>query len=164
MAVEDAAVLGNLLSRLTHLSHLNPLLRGYESLRHPRTSATQASSRLNQKIFHLPDGAEQERRDNEMRAAMLAERERVAARERRMKELGLNTGLNESAKTKGERAEEAAELFEGNSNQWADRAKNVEQFSYDADVEAERWWHERGERLCAQALKNAEGDKVAVRL
>lgn len=159
MAVEDAAVLGNLLSRITHLTQLTTLLRGYESLRHPRASATQASSRLNQKIFHLPDGPAQERRDKEMRAAMQAERARVAKREERERRKGANGNSYV-----GESAEEAAELFEGNSNQWADRTKNVEQFSYDADAEAERWWVERGERLCTQALKNAEGDKVAVRL
>jgi hypothetical protein len=36
---------------------------------------TQESSRLNQRIFHLPDGPEQDARDGAMRAAMAAERE-----------------------------------------------------------------------------------------
>ena len=49
MAVEDAAALGNILSHISHLSQLTPMLRAYEGLRHARTSATQASSRLNQK-------------------------------------------------------------------------------------------------------------------
>jgi hypothetical protein len=35
--------------------------------------------------------------------------------------------------------------FEGNANQWADKRKNMEQFSYDADEIAERWWKEEGE-------------------
>lgn len=144
MAVEDAAVLGNVLSHISHLSQLTSMLRAYEALRHARASATQGSSRLNQRIFHLPDGSEQERRDNEMRAAMAAERAQLAARARRR------------AEGKDEFADECTELFEGNSNQWADRAKNVEQFSYDPDREVERWWNERGQRACEQAVKNAE--------
>jgi hypothetical protein len=42
-------------------------------LRLPRATATQESSRLNQKIFHLHDGPEQRERDEGMRAAMHAE-------------------------------------------------------------------------------------------
>ena len=36
-------------------------------------------------------------------------------------------------------------MHAGSANQWADRAKNAEQFGYDADAEAERWWAEVGE-------------------
>ena len=32
----------------------------------------------------------------------------------------------------------------GNANQWADKKKNIEQFSYDADAVAEQWWEEYG--------------------
>ncbi|KAI0721770.1 hypothetical protein C8Q72DRAFT_787710 [Fomitopsis betulina] len=73
MAIEDAAVLGNLLSHISHRSQLKSLLYAYESLRLPRASATQASSRLNQTIFHLPDGPDQEARDFQMRKAMEAD-------------------------------------------------------------------------------------------
>jgi salicylate hydroxylase len=45
------------------------------SKRLPRAAATQESSRLNQKIFHLLDGPEQRARDDAMRAAMAAELE-----------------------------------------------------------------------------------------
>ena len=38
-----------------------------------RATATQESSRLNQEIFHLPDGPSQRARDDAMRAAMAAE-------------------------------------------------------------------------------------------
>ena len=137
MAIEDAAVLGNLLSRLQHPAELLPLLRGYEVLRHARTAATQASSRLNQKIFHYPDGPEQEARDASMRAAMEAELAIATAANA--------TGGNGISEFKGE----------GNSNQWADRRKNEEQFGYDADKEAERWWAEKGERICRQAVTRA---------
>ena len=47
----------------------------YRPLRLPRATATQESSRLNQKIFHLPDGPDQRTRDEAMRAAMGAELE-----------------------------------------------------------------------------------------
>lgn len=139
MAVEDAAVLGNLLSRLQHPAQLLPLLRGYESLRHARTAETQASSRLNQKIFHHPDGPEQERRDASMRAAMEVELAKV----RDSSAIGRESKTNFSG--------------EGNSNQWADQRKNREQFGYDADAEAERWWRDEGETACKQAVILAEG-------
>ena len=120
MAIEDGAVLGNLLSRLTHPSQLPALLQAYEDLRLPRTAETQNQSRLNQKIFHLPDGTEQEVRDADMRRAAEVEL-------RRVREGGA-----------------AAEAFQGSANQWADRAKNDAQFGYDADEEVDRWWAEEG--------------------
>lgn len=116
MALEDAAVLGNLLSRLTSAAHLPFLLKAYQNLRIARTSSTQASSRLNQRIFHLPDGPGQEARDRAMREAM-----------------------------EGELRSQPSENVE-NPNQWADRRKNQEQFSYDADEVVEEWWKAQGER------------------
>ncbi|PCH34614.1 FAD/NAD(P)-binding domain-containing protein [Wolfiporia cocos MD-104 SS10] len=129
MAIEDAAVLGNLLSHISHISQLKPLLYAYESLRLPRTAATQASSRLNQKIFHLPDGPEQEARDFQMRQAMEAE---LAMLERERAGLPV-----------------VEDTMEGNPNQWADRKKNNVQFGYDADAVAAKWWQEVGEREIA---------------
>ena len=41
----------------------------------------------------------------------------------------------------------------GSANQWADERKNVEQFAYDADEAAERWWREGGERKVRAAAK-----------
>ena len=76
MAIEDGAVLGNLLSRLTSPAQLPTLLQAYEDLRLPRTAETQNQSRLNQKIFHLPDGEAQQKRDASMREAMGRERRR----------------------------------------------------------------------------------------
>lgn len=143
MAIEDAAVLGNLLSRLQHPAELVHLLRGYEVIRHARTAATQASSRLNQHIFHLPDGAEQEERDRSMRAAMEVELAKI------------HSGSEEKTEFAGE----------GNSNQWADRRKNVEQFGYDADEEAEHWWREKGERICRHAVaRESAGVVIASRM
>ncbi|CAL1707345.1 unnamed protein product [Somion occarium] len=121
MAIEDAAVLGNLFSHLSHPSQIHPLLEAYQSLRLKRTADTQASSRDNQRIFHLPDGPEQEKRDEEMRRAM--------------------------AKEKGLPAPEgdADEEMKGNANQWADKPKSQAQFGYDADEVAEKWWRDVGE-------------------
>lgn len=132
MAIEDAAVLGNLFSRLSHPSQITPLLLAYEKLRLKRTADTQGSSRLNQYIFHLPDGPEQEARDASMRAAMDAEFRMLN---------GEDVGLT----------------LEGSSNQWADRKKNEMQFGYDADLVADRFWAEVGEKeigsLGQQAVK-----------
>lgn len=114
MAVEDAAVLGNLLSRISSRRQLTPLLRAYETIRHGRATMTQLDSRKNQHIFHLPDGPEQEARDASMRAAMVE-------------------ALKEA---RGEPADDCA----GNPNQWGDRVKNKESFSYDADKAVDIWW------------------------
>ncbi|KAI0699405.1 FAD/NAD(P)-binding domain-containing protein [Cytidiella melzeri] len=120
MAIEDAAVLGNLFSRLSHPSQIKPLLYAYEKLRLPRTAETQKSSRLNQWIFHLPDGPEQEARDRSMREAMELELKML-------------------------KGEEVDVRSEGSLNQWADRRKNQMQFGYDADAEAEKFWVQEGE-------------------
>ncbi|EIN04497.1 FAD/NAD(P)-binding domain-containing protein [Punctularia strigosozonata HHB-11173 SS5] len=123
MAIEDAAVLGNLFSRISSHAQIGPLLRAYQFLRYDRASATQSSSRLNQKIFHLPDGPEQRHRDAQMRAAMRVEL--------------------------GESNDDGSDA--GNPNQWADKVKNRIQFGYDADAEAERWWAQHGRELEALA-------------
>ena len=113
---------------------MKPLLQAYQDLRLARTAETQASSRLNQKIFHLPDGPEQEARDASMRAAMEAELA-MLERERRGEDGSLQDAL------------------EGNPNQWADRRKNEAQFGYDAEAEADRWWAEHGAEIEALAEK-----------
>jgi salicylate hydroxylase len=123
MAIEDAAVLGKLFEHVSHVNHIAPLLYAYESLRHARASATQASSRDNQRIFHLPDGPQQRERDEMMRAAMQAELE------------GKLDAVTADAATKG------------NPNQWADRSKNRIQFGYDAEGEADSWWEREGKTV-----------------
>ena len=114
MAIEDGVVLGNLLSRISDLSQLRPLLKAYQDLRLPRTATLQESSRLNQRIFHLPDGPEQRERDENMRKAMTLE-------------LSGDSGAlrHESA---------------GNPNQFADKKKSDDLFGYDADAEVDKWW------------------------
>ncbi|OJT05234.1 3-hydroxybenzoate 6-hydroxylase 1 [Trametes pubescens] len=134
MAIEDAAVLGNLLSRLTDPAQLKTLIQAYEDLRLPRTAETQRQSRLNQKIFHLPDGPEQEKRDAGMRQAMEAELRKMQG--------GAN-GAPEDA-------------LEGSPNQWADPKKNAAQFAYDADAVVERWWRTMGERSVGLTFERVE--------
>ena len=103
MAIEDAAVLGNLLSRVAHPAQLPVLLQAYEDLRLPRTAETQNQSRLNLTIFHLHDGPEQERRDADMRRAA---------------EVEVRKGLRETRGGEGDG-------LEGSVNQWADERKSL---------------------------------------
>ncbi|KAF7342099.1 FAD/NAD-P-binding domain-containing protein [Mycena venus] len=121
MAIEDAAVLGVLFSHITSRRQIRPLLQAYQDLRYPRTTDTQLAARANQKIFHLPDGPEQEARDISMRE-------------------GMEDSLRE------ERGEPSLLDSAGNANVWADRPKNRIQFLYDAELEAERWWRTSGNR------------------
>ncbi|KAJ7507392.1 FAD/NAD-P-binding domain-containing protein [Mycena galericulata] len=86
------------------------------AIRYPRTTETQLASRANQKIFHLPDGPEQQARDRSMQK-------------------GMEDSLRE------ERGEPSLDGSAGNANIWADRTKNRNQFCYDAEEEAERWWN-----------------------
>ncbi|KAL1746896.1 hypothetical protein HDZ31DRAFT_33048 [Schizophyllum fasciatum] len=69
MAIEDAAVLGRLLSRVTHVKDIPPLLRGYQSIRQGRVTQVQLASGANRTVFHIPDGPAQEARDAKMREA-----------------------------------------------------------------------------------------------
>ncbi|KAI0318888.1 FAD/NAD(P)-binding domain-containing protein [Amylostereum chailletii] len=119
MAIEDAAVLGILFSYISDRAQIPAFLAAYQDIRIERASQTHLSSRLNQRIFHYEDGPEQEARDKSMREAMLHLRG------------GGGVGLG----------------HEGNANQWADKAKNIAQFSYDAESEAEKWWVENGRRV-----------------
>ena len=73
MTIEDGAVLGNLLSRISRISQLEPLLKAYQDLRLPRTARVQASTRFLQHIYHLPDGPEQRKRDENLQKAMALE-------------------------------------------------------------------------------------------
>ena len=77
MTIEDAAVLGNLLSRISDISQLGPLLNAYQDLRLDRTASIQTGSRVNHRTFHLPDGEEQRRRDEEIKKMTKADDDRL---------------------------------------------------------------------------------------
>jgi salicylate hydroxylase len=64
-AIEDGATLAACLSQ-ADAQKIPEALRRYEALRLPRASRIQSLSEANKTRFHLPDGAEQQARDNEM--------------------------------------------------------------------------------------------------
>lgn len=71
MALEDAAVLGELFGRSTNpRSPLEKrrLLAIYEKCRKPRTEMVVRRGNLQQYLYHLHDGPEQQERDRKMRA------------------------------------------------------------------------------------------------
>ena len=132
MAIEDGAVLGNL------VSPLQPRTDACQQLHLHRTAETQNQSRLNQKIFRLPDGPKQQACDTDMRTAMDLEL-------RRMRDGTTPSG----------------DSLEGSANQWADERKNVIQFAYDADQAADRWWHNGGDRRLQAAVANGQDNERA---
>ncbi|KAF8901859.1 hypothetical protein CPB84DRAFT_1776847 [Gymnopilus junonius] len=128
MAIEDAAVLGNLLSRITNRGQLGLLLLAYQSIRYPRATTAQAESRMNQRTFHLPDGPEQKKRDDSMRQA-------------------------KEAALKEANGEFVGDNHVGNENLWADKERNERTFSHDVDVEVARWWSEHGQDIVNSGSK-----------
>ena len=64
-AVEDGAVLGQLLAHVTtaHRNNLRPVLDTFERLRKARTTAVVRGSTVVRDVFHKPDGAAQRERD-----------------------------------------------------------------------------------------------------
>jgi salicylate hydroxylase len=65
-AIEDGATLAACLADAS--ADVPSRLRRYERLRRPRTSQLQAMSRANKTRFHLPDGLDQQQRDEQMAA------------------------------------------------------------------------------------------------
>ena len=65
-ALEDAATLGYLFSNLTHKSQIKGALKSYEAIRTPRTSRILDVSKATGAVYQLPDGAEQQKRDEEL--------------------------------------------------------------------------------------------------
>ncbi len=69
LAVEDAAVLGDLFSRLRSREQIVPFLYGYQELRAERCWQIQQSESANSQSVMLPDGPAQEERDRSMQLA-----------------------------------------------------------------------------------------------
>lgn len=66
-AVEDGAVLGHVLAKISSPAHLPDALAIYEALRKPRTTrVVTSSSHLGRDIFHLHDGPRQRERDRQL--------------------------------------------------------------------------------------------------
>lgn len=62
-ALEDAAVLGGVLSRVTHAAQIPLATQLYESIRQRRTQKLHEITFQQGEEFHLHDGPEQEQRD-----------------------------------------------------------------------------------------------------
>ena len=121
MTIEDATVLGNLLSRISHHSQLRPLLKAYQDLRLDRTVAAQESSRLNRVTYTLPDGPEQRERDEILRKATALE-------------FSANSGT--------------LELESDGARYLRKEKKKIDAlYGYDADVEVDKWWAAHGKEL-----------------
>ncbi|GFF47770.1 6-hydroxynicotinate 3-monooxygenase [Aspergillus udagawae] len=69
-AVEDAAALGVLLSTISSRSEIPLALAAYEKSRKHRAETVQQSGTVNRATLHLPDGPEQQARDDQFRASM----------------------------------------------------------------------------------------------
>lgn len=67
MAVEDAAVLGALLSKMQHRAQIPDMLFLYERLRKPRTKAIRDRARAIREVYTLNDGPLQQQRDRHLR-------------------------------------------------------------------------------------------------
>ncbi|KAF7352460.1 FAD-binding-3 domain-containing protein [Mycena venus] len=70
MAIEDAATLGRLFSRLSHRKQISMLLNAYQEIRHSRTSATQDSEYQALVEISIPSGPIQEGRDTALKASL----------------------------------------------------------------------------------------------
>lgn len=70
-AVEDAAALGILLSSISSRSEIPLALKVYETSRKWRAETVQQSGFDNRITLHLPDGPQQEARDEQFRACRL---------------------------------------------------------------------------------------------
>jgi salicylate hydroxylase len=73
MAVEDGAALAEALSLADSKKDLDTVLRLFQQVRHERSYGMQSASLINGKLWHFPDGPEQEARDRGMSAELRGE-------------------------------------------------------------------------------------------
>ncbi len=66
MAVEDGAVLGALLGRITARAQIPDILTIYETIRKARTTRVVKTSSHHQDMFHMHDGDRQKERDRQL--------------------------------------------------------------------------------------------------
>ena len=131
MAVEDAAALGDILSRLTSQSQLPAFLRAYERLRYARTTEMQLGSRAMQKMYHLPTGDENHKSN---------------AADTRRQEAPLPSPAVQAI------ADNALTDRESNGTglHIPSRSKFAEWFTYDVRTAVNSWWREEGQNLLSQ--------------
>ena len=121
MALEDSAVLANLLSRISHHSQLGPLLKAYQDLRLCRTETAKESARFNRVILTLPDGPAQREWNENLRKTMAPKPPVDSGALRREPEMS--------------------------RYQQAEKEKNDASYGYDADAEVDKWWASHGRKL-----------------
>lgn len=76
--IEDTAAIGELFSSIQGPWEVPALALAFQELRSSRCSDAQDASRMNQKVFHLPDGPLQEARDAQLQHAIASEQDRKA--------------------------------------------------------------------------------------
>ena len=69
-SIEDGAALAECIARATDLATIPSALHAFEEIRRPRCEIIQAGSRSNGDIWHMQDGPEQQKRDQDMLATM----------------------------------------------------------------------------------------------
>ena len=138
MAIEDAAVLGTLLSHISSKAQLPQFVKAYEDLRIPRASAMQNASRLNQHYVHMEDGPEQEKRDTGMWNVFSGEKEDSSADDES------KGPVEKAGNVAAGSAEVSAADSEGKKLDENEKQKVATHFGYDAIGDAERWWQEVG--------------------
>lgn len=134
MAIEDAAVLGTLLSHISLKAQLPQFVKAYEELRIPRATAMQNESRLNQHYVHMEDGPEQEKRDAGIWNVFSGEKENGSSEETKEPSQTAVAGSAEASATDSE----------GKKLDENEKQKVASHFGYDAVGDAERWWQEIG--------------------
>ena len=107
-SIEDGAALAECVARATGLSMIPSVLQAFETIRKPRCDIIQSGSRANGSIWHMPDGPEQRKRDEEMR----------------------DTIRNNGRKSDGEVSK--------NPNRWSDETFQPWLFGYDTISEASK--------------------------
>ncbi|KAK2460490.1 hypothetical protein APHAL10511_007496 [Amanita phalloides] len=103
------------------------LLKAYETIRYDRGTGTQLTALSLQKVFHHPDGPEQQERDMAMRKAM---------------ELVVKEARGETI---------PKDAYGKNPNAWVDKAKKDALMGYDAEETADEWWSEHGASIVGEA-------------
>ena len=71
MAIEDGAALAECLARASSTRDISLVTHAFEMIRKPRCERIQLVSRDNGQVWHLPDGPEQEQRDEGMKVTVI---------------------------------------------------------------------------------------------
>ncbi|KAK0444205.1 uncharacterized protein EV420DRAFT_1006725 [Desarmillaria tabescens] len=101
MAIEDAAVLGNLFARLTSKDQIPALLEAYQYLRAPRAMATADGCWQDKNTLHLPDGPEQHARDEALKVTMAGKRSSIVQDNNVQYEYDVDTMVDDWWKARG---------------------------------------------------------------